>query len=182
MKTLIIHKNKILYNILEEISENINFKILYNEGNDLKFKELENYIIITKKKISELKNQLVIDSLPMGINKLIEIINIAFLKQEYVFQSNIKAGKYQLDLNSRVLSSDRNHLDLTEMEANVILFLKNSNEPTSVKQLQKSVWGHMPDLETHTVETHIYRLRKKIKDKFQDDNFIISLKDGYQII
>ena len=68
------------------------------------------------------------------------------------------------------------------MEANVILFLKKTKSPTSVKKLQEKVWGHMPDLETHTVETHIYRLRKKIRDKFQDDNFIKSLKDGYQII
>ena len=67
------------------------------------------------------------------------------------------------------------------MEANLILFLKNSEEPSSVKKLQKNVWRQMPDLETHTVETHIYRLRKKLKDKFNDDNFIKSLKDGYQI-
>ena len=67
------------------------------------------------------------------------------------------------------------------MEANLILFLNNSKEPSSVKRLQKNVWKQMPDLETHTVETHIYRLRKKIKHKFKDDSFIKSLKDGYQI-
>ena len=68
------------------------------------------------------------------------------------------------------------------MEANVILFLINSKDPVNIKKLQEKVWGHMPDLETHTVETHIYRLRKKIKDKFQDNSFIISLKNGYQIV
>ena len=68
------------------------------------------------------------------------------------------------------------------MEANVILFLMNSNEPVNIKKLQEKVWGHMSDLETHTVETHIYRLRKKIKDTFQDNDFIISLKNGYQIV
>ena len=67
------------------------------------------------------------------------------------------------------------------MESNIILFLNNSNEPVNVKKLQKNVWKHVPDLETHTVETHIYRLRKKIKNKFQDDNFIESLKNGYNI-
>ena len=67
------------------------------------------------------------------------------------------------------------------MEAKVILFLKQIKEPSSIKELQKKVWGQMPDLETHTVETHIYRLRKKIKDKFQDDDFIKSTKNGYQI-
>jgi len=91
-------------------------------------------------------------------------------------------GKYKLDLNARVLKFNQNKLSLTEMEANVILFLMNSNEPVNIKKLQEKVWGHMSDLETHTVETHIYRLRKKIKDKFQDNSFIISLKNGYQII
>ena len=113
---------------------------------------------------------------------MIEIINLSFLKKEYNFQSNIKVCKYEFNLNSRVLSFDKLQLDLTEMETKVILFLKDSNKSVSVKKLQSKVWGHVFDLETHTVETHIYRLRKKIKDKFQDDNFIKSLKDGYKII
>ena len=62
------------------------------------------------------------------------------------------------------------------MEANIILFLKKSEQPSNVKKFQKNVWGHASDLETHTVETHIYRLRKKIKEKFQDDDFIKGLK------
>ena len=143
---------------------------------------MENYIIITNKKFPEIKNQLVLNTFPVKIYKLIEIINLAFLKQEYSSKSNINIGKYELNLNSRMLSLNEKELDLTEMEANVILFLKNSNKPSSVRKLQKNVWGHVPDLETHTVETHIYRLRKKIKDKFQDDDFIKSFKDGYQII
>ena len=117
----------------------------------------------------------------MKLNKLIENINIAFIKQEYNVQSNISIGKYELNLNSRILSLNENKLDLTEMESNIILFLKKSEQPSSVKKLQKKVWGHVPDLETHTVETHIYRLRKKIKEKFHDNDFIISLKNGYQI-
>jgi len=181
LKTIIIHQNKILYNILDEISKNISFKVVFTDNNDLDFDEIENYIIITQNKIPEKKKQLVIASFPIKLDKLIEIINITFLKQEYNFQSNISIGKYELNLNSRILSYDGVNLNLTEMESNLILYLKNSNEPSSIKKLQKNVWGHMLDLETHTVETHIYRLRKKIKDKFEDDNFIKSLKDGYQI-
>ena len=182
LKTLIIHKNKTLYNILEEVSNYINFKTVYSENLDLNLNDFKNYIVLTPKKLTEIKNQVVVDFLPLKLNKLIEIININFLKQEYNFQSSINVGKYELDLNGRVLKSDQNELSLTEMEANVILFLKNSNEPVNIKKLQKNVWGHMPDLETHTVETHIYRLRKKIKDKFQENNFIKSLKDGYKIV
>ena len=181
LKTIIIHQNKILYNILDEISKNISFKVVFTDNNDLDFDEIENYIIITQNKIPEKKKQLVIASFPIKLDKLIEIINITFLKQEYSSQSKINIGKYEINLNSRILSFDGIHLDLTEMEANLILYLKNSDEPSSVKKLQKNVWKHMPDLETHTVETHIYRLRKKIKDKFQDDNFIMSFKEGYKI-
>ena len=182
LKTLIIHKNKTLYNILEEISNYINFKTIYSENLDINLDEFRNYIVLTPKKLTETKNHVVLDSLPLKLNKLIEVININFLKQEYNFQSSINAGKYELDLNARVLTLDHNELSLTEMEANVIFFLINSNEPVSIKKLQEKVWGHMPDLETHTVETHIYRLRKKIKDTFQDNDFIISLKNGYQIV
>tara|TARA_B100001059_G_C17718663_1_gene519431 strand:+ start:75 stop:629 length:555 start_codon:yes stop_codon:yes gene_type:complete len=181
IKTLIIHQNKILYNILDEINNDINFKIKYTNNIDLNFDENEDYLVITQNKILNIKRKLLIDTLPIKLNKLIENINITFLKQEYNSQSNISIGKYDLNLNSRTLILNGLELDLTEMEANLILFLKNSEEPSSVKKLQKNVWRQMPDLETHTVETHIYRLRKKLKDKFNDDNFIKSLKDGYQI-
>ena len=67
------------------------------------------------------------------------------------------------------------------MEANIILFLKNSSNPSNIKELQKKVWRHVPDLETHTVETHIYRLRKKINDKFMDEEFILNNKNGYYL-
>ena len=73
-------------------------------------------------------------------------------------------------------------LKLTEKESKVILFLSKSNKPVNVDQLQSEVWGFNSKLETHTVETHIYRLRKKINDKFNDENFIISKKNGYQIV
>lgn len=181
LKILIIHQNKILYNILKEISSNINFEIKYTDNIDLNFIENEHYLVITENKILDIKKKLVIETFPMKLDKLIEIVNIAFLKQEYNFQSNISIGKYDLNLNSRTLSFSGIELDLTEMEANLILFLKKSEEPSSVKKLQKNVWGQMPDLETHTVETHIHRLRKKLKDKFKDESFIKSLKDGYQI-
>ena len=181
LKTIIIHQNKILYNILDEISKNINFKVIFIDDNNLNLGEIENYIVITENNIPEIKKQLVIGIFPIKLDKLLEIINITFLKQEYSSQSKINIGNYELNLNSRILSFDGIELNLTEMEANLILYLKNSNKPSSVKKLQKNVWRHMPDLETHTVETHIYRLRKKIKDKFKDDNFIKSLKDGYQI-
>ncbi len=86
-----------------------------------------------------------------------------------------------MNLNSRQISKESVKLNLTEREGNLIIFLNKSSSPVSVDRLQKEVWEYGSDLETHTVETHIYRLRKKIKEKFKDDNFIISSKEGYII-
>ena len=64
---------------------------------------------------------------------------------------------------------------------NTIIYLLKSNKPINIDELQKKVWSYQPDIETHTVETHIYRLRKKILNTFDDNEFILSKKDGYQI-
>ena len=98
----------------------------------------------------------------------------------YSNQSNIKIGKYNLDLNSRKISFKDKNLDLTERETRLIIFI-NDKTGVTVKELQKNVWDYSPSLETHTVETHIYRLRKKIMDIFGDENFILNDKNGYSI-
>ena len=180
IKTLIVN-NKTLYDILNEISTFINLKVVDGTNNDANLKEFDNYLLVTLEKKTNEKNQLLLTNYPIKIQKLVEIININFLKINYKFQSKINVGRYELNLNSRELKFDSKNLDLTEMETNLILFLKNSNKPTNIKKLQEKVWCHVPDLETHTVETHIYRLRKKIKEKFKDDYFIISTKNGYEI-
>ena len=79
-----------------------------------------------------------------------------------------------MNKNSEILS-------LTEKEAKIIVFLNKSKNPVPINVLQKEVWDHKSKLETHTVETHIYRLRKKIEKKFRDKFFIKSLKDGYKL-
>ena len=72
-------------------------------------------------------------------------------------------------------------LKLTEKEINTITYLSKSNKPVGVDELQKEVWSYQSDIESHTVETHIYRLRKKILNTFNDNQFILSKKNGYQI-
>ena len=79
------------------------------------------------------------------------------------------------------LQIDVSNLKLTEREIDILLLLNENKKPQNVNALQSKVWGYSSELETHTVETHIYRLRKKIKEKFIDDNFIKSHKDGYSI-
>ncbi|MDC2970152.1 winged helix-turn-helix domain-containing protein [Candidatus Pelagibacter sp.] len=183
-KKIIIFDYDILFNILDEIKGNLNFDIIscnQNNLNTILDKLEKDFLIISKKKEKNLKNNLIIENNPLSINKLIEIININFLKIQFNFQSEISIGNYKLDLNSREISKNKSILDLTERETNLIMFLKNSPKPVKINELQKEVWRYSSELETHTVETHIYRLRKKIKDKFDDDNFIISLPNGYMI-
>jgi len=182
-KKLIILRYKELFNILEEIKENFEFKLEFYE----KERELENlendnlsdYLVITKKKLSNLKKQIIIDKSPININDLIQTLNINFLKSKFIEQSKIDLGRYNLDLNSRILNQNEKELELTEKESSILIFLKQSKDPVKIDQLQEKVWGYNSELETHTVETHVYRLRKKINDKFYDNEFIISDKKGY---
>ena len=181
---------KELYNILLELDSITHFKINYynSESEILKLEESKkiniNYstIILKKpsKKINE-KNVIVFEKLPNRIDKILDKINIHLIKQKYNLQSNLKIGEYSLDLNSRTIFKNQKKLNLTEREIDILIFLSKQKEPQKIDTLQNKVWNYSSNLETHTVETHIYRLRKKIKDTFNDDNFIISKKDGYII-
>jgi len=138
-------------------------------------------VIITELKKIKFENQIKVEEFPVNIKKLIEIINIQFLKNKFNQQNSLKVGEYFLNLNSRTISHLNKTLSLTEKEIKIITFLKNLKKPVSVEKLQSEVWGYRSKLETHTVETHVYRLRKKISDTFKDNKFIVSLKDGYKI-
>jgi len=181
-ENLVIYDFKILYEILNEISDHINFKLTnINKITDLDLKAQDNYLIISNKKIKDIENQIEITNFPIDIVKLVENINIKFLKKKYSQQSEIDLGVYKLNLNSRKIYNSEKSLDLTERETDIIVFLNNSKKPVKISKLQTEVWGHNSKLETHTVETHIYRLRKKINDVFEDKNFIKSSKSGYII-
>ena len=182
-RILIIYEYQILYQILNEIRESLNFEITQSNSKnlkELKYDPKNNYLIVSKKKIEGIKNSLILENVPIKFEKLVEIINIKFLKNKFLDQSNIKIGEYDLDLNSRKISLGDKSLNLTERETNLIIFIKDEKNVT-IKQLQKMVWDYSPDLETHTVETHIYRLRKKMKETFGDENFILNTSNGYSI-
>ena len=181
---------KELYNILLELDSITHFKINYynseteilqlEESKKININYSTNILKKPSKKINE-KNVIVFEELPNRIDKIIDKINIHLIKQKYNLQSNLKIGEYSLDLNSRKIFKNQKKLDLTEREIDILIFLSKQKEPQKIDILQNKVWNYSSNLETHTVETHIYRLRKKIKDTFNDDNFIISKKDGYQI-
>tara|TARA_B100001057_G_scaffold434579_1_gene464320 strand:- start:492 stop:1094 length:603 start_codon:yes stop_codon:yes gene_type:complete len=183
-QNLIIYKFNSLYHILKELDLDFNFKIFFADNeNSLKdeVKNLNNYLIISNKKYLDTTNQLVLHDVPINIFKLIEKINIEFLKLQFNSQSEVKVIDYIIDLNSREMRLDNIKLKLTEKEINTITYLSKLNKPVSIEELQEKVWSYQSDIETHTVETHIYRLRKKILNTFNDDKFIVSEKNGYQI-
>ena len=181
--------------IIIEIKDYFDYEVNYfNQKKDLlkKIDEdnkfLENSIILVNQKdFSSLKNKTYekliycIAKFPIRISNLKDQLNARLIQKNYSAQSNININKYILNINSRMLKKSDNELKLTEREIDTIIFLKNEDKPVKVNILQKKVWKYGEDLETHTVETHIYRLRKKIKDTFNDDSFIQSKKDGYTI-
>ena len=184
IQNLIIYKFTPLYHILEELSLDLNFKIIFVDSesslND-KVKNLNNYLIVADKRYPKIVNQFVLDGIPINIFKLVEKINIEFLKLQFNSQSEVKVNNYTIDLNSREILKKNTKLKLTEKEINTITYLSKSRKPVSINELQKKVWSYQSDIETHTVETHIYRLRKKFLNAFNDNEFIISKKNGYQI-
>ena len=186
-QSVLIFKLPELFKILNELKDYLDFDIYnFSEKKDLlnlNKANFSNYLVLTnsQNQISEEKFQLILNKFPDSINSIIEKINVILLKQKYSEQSEVFIGKYSININSRSIKNTHQSLKLTQREIQIILFLNQSNSPQNVENLQKKVWGHNSILETHTVETHIYRLRKKILEKFKDKTFINSTKKGYTI-
>jgi len=181
-----------LYEILNEIKDNLSFNVEnYASEDDLienSSLDLKNSLIISKskkklisnKKIND-KNFLDLSLFPISLNKLVELINIQLIKLKFNHQSKFIIKNYELNLNSKFISKSDLSLKLTEKEIEIILYLNETKTKHDVADLQRNIWGYSVDMETHTVETHIYRLRKKISDKFNDENFILSRQNAYFI-
>jgi len=192
MQNVFIINFNSLYEILDEIKENLSFTIIKidNEEDFQKKFDLNrlDYLVISKidhklllnNNITD-KNFLDFNNLPLSFKKLLELINIKLIKLKFNQQSKIIIKGYELNLNSKFFSKDNLKLKLTEKEIEIILYLSDKKLKHNVEDLQKNIWGYAANMETHTVETHIYRLRKKISDLFKDEKFILSDKNGYFI-
>ena len=182
------------YNIISELKEHIKYELQKFENKEIFFDQyksksisIENSILVVPegeynffvKDINE--DQIIKCKPPINIFDFIENLNVRFNQKKYQDQSNIIVKDFFLDINSRELKKNKISLKLTERETDMILFLNKSKKPVNVSTLEKEIWQHSSDLETHTVETHIYRLRKKIKAEFGNDELIKSNKDGYTI-
>jgi hypothetical protein len=192
MQNVFIINFNTLYEILDEINENLSFKIIKFENEEDFEKKFDldrlDYLVISKNDRKLLpninitnKNFLDFNDLPLSFKKLLELINIKLIKVKFNQQSKITIKGYELNLNSKFFSKGSLKLKLTEKEIEIILYLNDKKIKHNVADLQKNIWSYSADMETHTVETHIYRLRKKISDLFKDEKFILSHKNGYFI-
>ena len=182
------------YDIINELKEHIGYEILKFDNKEIFFDKYKsknistvNSILVVHEKeynffvknINE--DQIIKFKPPVNIFTFIENLNVKFIQKKYQVQSNVSVKDFFLDINSRELKKDKFSLKLTERETDMILYLNDSKKPVNVETLEKEIWRHSSDLETHTVETHIYRLRKKIEAEFGNDDLIKSDKNGYTI-
>ena len=188
-KNLCVVNSKILYEIFFEFKNYFPYKIIFKKSENLDNNDFISsdtiYLIdqsdielISKFKFSQ---TLILKDLPLKIYDFITRMNVQFLRTNFVNKSNIKIKEYNLDLNSKIISKKNKQLKLTEKEIQIILFLYSNLKSKSIQDLQKKIWNHQSELETHTVETHIYRLRKKVRENFDDDNFITNSNFGYKL-
>ena len=182
------------YDIVNELKEHVGFEISKFDNKEIFFDKCksesistENSILVVKEKeynffVKDInEDQIIKFNPPVSIFTFIENLNVRFIQKKYQDQSSVNVKEFFLDINSRELKKGKSSLKLTERETDMILFLNNSKKPVNVETLEKEIWQHSSELETHTVETHIYRLRKKIKAEFGNDDLIKSNKSGYTI-
>ena len=165
------------YDIIKELKEHIDYELLKFDNKEIFFDKYnsesistENSIfVVTEKEYNFFvkninEDQIIKFKPPVNIFTFIENLNVKFIQKKYHDQSNVNVKDFSLNINSRELKKDKLTLKLTERETDMILYLNDSKKPVNVETLEKEIWQHSSDLETHTVETHIYRLRKKNKN------------------
>tara|TARA_B100000579_G_scaffold417813_1_gene414722 strand:- start:517 stop:1146 length:630 start_codon:yes stop_codon:yes gene_type:complete len=205
--TLNLVEQSVLSQVLEEISKFTNIKVqtfksfydlksnLEKNSTNICITNLESYDLIKENKINNsviyiktsnnsdnenFKNIEIINT-PLRIRNLIEKIKLIYLKNQFLDNSKVNLLNYKINLNNREITKDNKKLKLTEREVDLLLFLKNSKNPQSINNILESVWGYSKGLETHTIETHVHRLRKKFLNSFEENNLIKNNKRGYFI-
>ncbi len=177
-----IYKSESLYKVLHELSSDLKLNFVKIDNIKNLSKDLQNSCIISSVKLDENKQSILIyNKKPTSINKILQDINTILLRKKFFNQSKFFIGNYLLNLNSRIISKDGKELKLTEREVDIITYIYNKKQNVTIKELQSSVWKYTNDLETHTVETHVHRVKKKFKDIFKDEKFVKSTNHGYVI-
>jgi DNA-binding response OmpR family regulator len=179
-------------NIINDNNKKFLIKIIFAEN--LKIKQVKNYLLenepaiifVTHKDYLKKNNLHLLDfhvclELPIEIISLKEIINILITKYSFFKKSKIIIKDYEIDCNRRIVTKKKVNIKLTEKELELILTLNKSNG-LNKSSLLKSIWKHNYVLETHALETHLHRLRKKIYKYFKDENFIIEKDSLYYLV
>ena len=175
-------------NFLSNENSNINFDVLIIHEDSLNDKQIRSFIdknnslkILASSKSDKIFNCDVILQLPTTVKELNSTVENLLAKKIFNKNSSIKIKDFFLNKNEKKLSKDKNSVILTEKEIQLLELLKKINQPVSKEKILSSVWRYSSDADTHTVETHINRLRKKINENFSDENFILNNKDGYYL-
>jgi len=179
-------------NTINDNNKKFLIKIIFAEN--LKIKQIKNYLLenepaiifVTHKDYLKKNNLHLLDfhvclELPIEIISLKEIINILITKYSFFKKSKIIIKDYEIDCNRRIVTKKKVNIKLTEKELELILTLNKSNG-LNKSSLLKSIWKHNYVLETHALETHLHRLRKKIYKYFKDENFIIEKDSLYYLV
>ena len=119
--------------------------------------------------------------LPTTLREINSIVESTAAKKKFTKNSSIEIKNYLLNKNEKKLSKSDDFIILTEKEIQLLELFLRSKKPLSKDAILSSVWNYSIDADTHTVETHIYRLRKKINDKFMDEKFILNCREGYHL-
>ena len=190
--TLIELKSYLKFNLYKDILSinkhkiNLDLVILHKDvlvdSKKLSIFDENNLIkILATGESDKINNYAGILKLPTTLNEINSIVEEAAVKKIFSKNSAIKIKKYLLDKNEKKLIKDKNFIILTEKEIQLLELFLSLKKPISKNKILTVVWNYSDDADTNTVETHIYRLRKKINDKFSDENFILNKRNGYYI-
>ena len=191
---------------LNELKEHLNFDLIISNDN-LELKSANNYDVLLchenilksssvlkivencsiikilatnkKNKIPAFFEEKIL--MPLTLKDINIFIENTVAKKNFFNNSSIKIKNYILDKNEKKLVKEKKFISLTEKEIQLLELFLNSNQPISKDIILSRVWKYSEDADTHTVETHIYRLRKKINSHFSDDSFILNTKGGYVV-
>ena len=192
ISTLVELKPYLKFNLFQEtnnLKKNlINFDVLFIHEEVLKNEKIKNVInkynsikILASDKDSKNNIYDSILSLPTTLNEINSIIERSVAKKTFSKNASIKINEYMLDKNEKKLFKKNEFIILTEKEVQLLELFLNTKKPVTKNKILSLVWHYASDADTHTVETHIYRLRKKIYEKFFDENFILNNKNGYYL-
>jgi len=165
------------------ITDKSALKFLENNNTDNDIKKI--YLIDNLKdsKVnSKIKSEIITTYMPVNVNNFFERVSNDIVQESKNNQSIINFNTFNYDFNTRSLFNQKNSLRFTEKENEIFSCLLNyQNKPVSKKKLLKDIWQYNDQIDTHTLETHIYSLRKKLETKLGLENFLNHLDEGYQL-